>query len=106
MDSSQWEILRQAWLEGKDGCLPAREQAKAWALREVWKEDGKGEHGMKTYLLPSWGNQVEVRQVRRPLVSFLRVWKLIRIGFSVKGSYEDMGAPAAMTGQQRAAMAR
>eukprot|EP00973_Karenia_brevis_P011413 1546337-Karenia_brevis.AAC.1 len=39
---SAQDALRQAWLAGKEGGLSAREQAKAWALRELWLADGKG----------------------------------------------------------------
>ena len=30
--------LKELWLAGKDGGLSAREQLKAWALREAWQE--------------------------------------------------------------------
>ena len=30
--------------------LCGREQAKAWALREVWKEDGKTTYGMHAFV--------------------------------------------------------
>ena len=45
MAESSQDLLRSAWLEGKDGGLPGREQAKAWALREMWRDAGKAEHG-------------------------------------------------------------
>ena len=41
MAESSQDLLRSAWLEGKDGGLPGREQAKAWALREMWRDAGK-----------------------------------------------------------------
>ena len=44
------EDLRKLWLEAPPGKLAAREQAKAWALREMWVESGKSEHGMKAYI--------------------------------------------------------
>ena len=44
------ELLRTLWLEAKSGALTAREQAKAWALREAWRDSGKTEHGMCTYI--------------------------------------------------------
>ena len=44
------ELLRALWLEAKSGALPAREQARAWALREAWKDSGKAEYGMLTYI--------------------------------------------------------
>ena len=43
-------MLRAAWLEGRNGNLSALEQARAWALRAVWKEDGKPEYGMYSYI--------------------------------------------------------
>ena len=49
-EDSQQDLLREAWLDAKDGGLPGREQAKAWALREVWKHSGKGDYGMKTFI--------------------------------------------------------
>ena len=33
------EELRRFWLGGKEGALCGREQARAWALRAVWKEE-------------------------------------------------------------------
>ena len=45
MAESKQDLLRSAWLEGKDGALSGREQAKAWALREIWKGAGKADHG-------------------------------------------------------------
>ena len=44
------EALRSLWLEGKGGGLCGREQAKAWALREVWRSEEKGKHGMITFV--------------------------------------------------------
>lgn len=44
------QILRDAWQGGMDDRLCAREQAKAWALREVWREDGKSEYGLHTFV--------------------------------------------------------
>ena len=49
MSDTKQELLRSAWLDGKTGALPAREQAKAWALREIWRSDGKDDYGMHGY---------------------------------------------------------
>ena len=38
-------VLRDAWLGGQEDRLCAREQAKAWALREVWREEKKEKAG-------------------------------------------------------------
>lgn len=44
MDASQ-KTLAEAWLQApRSGTLSAREQAKAWALREVWRAAKKDPH--------------------------------------------------------------
>ena len=48
MAASKQDMLRSAWLDAKDDSLSGKEQAKAWALREIWRDAGKAEHGMKT----------------------------------------------------------
>jgi hypothetical protein len=40
------DTLRKLWLQAPEGKLCGREQAKAWALREMWKAEGKGNYGM------------------------------------------------------------
>jgi len=40
------EDLKTLWLHDQNGRLCAREQAKARALREVWREEGKVDHGL------------------------------------------------------------
>ena len=47
--SSQNE-LRSFWLEAPEGKLCGREQAKAWALREVWQEEGKAKYGVFSFI--------------------------------------------------------
>ena len=47
---SQESSLRSAWLGTADGRLCVREQAKAWALREVWQDEGKPAYGMFTWI--------------------------------------------------------
>ena len=41
------------WLEAPDGSLCAREQAKAFALREMWLAEGKSTYGMLASERPS-----------------------------------------------------
>ena len=50
MAESKQDMLRSAWLDAKDDSLSGKEQAKAWALREIWRDAGKADHGMKTYI--------------------------------------------------------
>ena len=47
---SAQEALRRSWLQGAEGRLSGREQAKAWALREVWREEGKAPYGLCTFV--------------------------------------------------------
>ena len=42
--------MEELWLYGQDGGLSAREQLKAWALREAWKEHNEGMYGMHTWI--------------------------------------------------------
>ena len=42
--------LQELWLGGKAGCFSAREQLKAWALREAWRQNNEGSHGMLTWI--------------------------------------------------------
>ena len=42
---SRQELLREAWVGGMVGCMSGQTQAKAWALREAWRD----EHGDTTY---------------------------------------------------------
>ena len=44
------EELAKLWLEAPEGSLCGREQAKAWALREVWKQEEKGTYGMLPFI--------------------------------------------------------
>ena len=37
-----------AWREA--GRFSAREQLKAWALREAWRQNNEGSHGMLTWI--------------------------------------------------------
>ena len=45
MAMSRQELLKEAWMGGREGNMSGQTQARAWALREVWRD----EHGEKTY---------------------------------------------------------
>ena len=49
MTSSQQEMLRKAWLEGRHGNLCARSEAMLWAVREVWRAEKRSLHGLQTF---------------------------------------------------------
>ena len=42
--------LRDVWWRAPEGKLCGREQAKAWALREVWRAEDKSDYGMLTFI--------------------------------------------------------
>ena len=50
MSDSQQDLLRKAWTEGRTGTLSALSEAKAWALREVWRSEGNGEWGLMKFV--------------------------------------------------------
>ena len=50
MEVRQQELLRAAWLGGRTGYLSAQSEARAWALREVWRASHESEHGMLTFI--------------------------------------------------------
>ena len=47
---SALQQLEKLWLASPEGKLRAREQAKAWALRETWVAEGKGQHGLYSFV--------------------------------------------------------
>jgi len=111
MDSQQQEMLRKAWHEGKEGCLPAIEQAKAWALREVWRSEGKGDYGMNSYIASKLRKQGRGKQgggspTGQAIGKFFSKIDEDVDWFPGKGNYENNGAPTTMTPQQRSAIAR
>ena len=42
--------MRALWLQAPEGKLCGREQAKAWALREVWRADRRSDYGMHLFV--------------------------------------------------------
>ena len=50
MAVSRQELLREAWLGGSEGTMSAQTEARAWSLREAWRDEGKPSYGMLTYI--------------------------------------------------------
>ena len=44
------DAMQKFWLHGKAGGLSAREQLKAWALREAWMDAKTGKFGVNTWI--------------------------------------------------------
>ena len=40
MSTDTQQLLQEAWLGGTEGNMSALSQARAWALREVWRKTG------------------------------------------------------------------
>ena len=108
------DLLSQVGLEGKAGSLPAREQAKAWALREVRRESGKSEHGMPTYIagkLQKTDAAGKLPTTRQESPSPDAVKKLFDTvdeddeWHPGKSTYENTGAPALLSKANRAVIA-
>ena len=50
MTTEDAPALEKLWLEARTGTLAPWSEAKAWALREVWKAMNKGStHGLNTF---------------------------------------------------------
>ena len=47
---SRQQELKELWLAGPQAQLCALEEAKAWALREVWQADCRGAYGMHAFI--------------------------------------------------------
>ena len=106
MDESKQDMLRSAWLGAKEGSLSGKEQAKAWALREIWRDADEADHGMKTYIAGKLKKQGGGAPSSEAVRQFFEKVDADDAWFPGKANHDDVGAPSVMTGQQRAALAR
>ena len=100
------ELLRQAWVQGRTGYLSALSEAKAWALREVWRSEGKGERGLMTFVAQRV-TKIGGGNPQQPAISkfFAKVdndpdW------FPGKSNQEQHGPRTALSGQAKNAIAQ
>ena len=105
MSDSQQALLRSAWLDAKDGPLSGREQAKAWAMREIWKGDGKPKHGMLMYIAAKLKKKGGGSPSCPALHQLFAKVDADDDWFPGKANYDDVGRLPVMTRQQRAALA-
>ena len=106
MGDSKQILLRSAWLDAKKGSLSGREQAKAWALREMWRDDGKSDHGMLPYIAGKLKKKGGGSPSSSAVFQFLAKVDADDDWFPGKANYDDVGVGPVMTAQQRAALAR
>ena len=50
MAGPRQDVLREAWLGGRPGELSALAEARAWALRECWRDQHESDYGMLSYI--------------------------------------------------------
>ncbi len=106
MAESKQDMLRSAWLDAKDSSLSGNEQAKAWALREIWRDAGKADHGMKSYIAGKLKKQGASAPTSEAVRTFFEKVDADDDWFPGKQNYDNMGTPSVMTGPQRSALAR
>ena len=105
MDGSLQELLKRAWTEGRTGHLNAWSEAKAWALREVWRDTHKSDHGLGTHVAG------KLRKVGGGAPSGEAVMKLFRKidadpeWFPGKSLQEEFGPSPVLSGTKRHAIA-
>ena len=82
MSETGTELLRKAWTEGgRPGELAAWSQAKVWALREVWRSDGKKEYSVLTSIpIHSIPIHVKQRSTQRSHSTMSEAEGLTRLG--------------------------
>ena len=106
MGSSQQELLEEAWLGGRTGNLSALSEAKAWALRETWRESGKSGYGMLTFI------SKRVKKIGGGCPSHSAISQLLekidadRDWFPGKSRQERHGPQSAITPTKQAIVAR
>ena len=71
--------LQEAWLGAADGRLCPREQARAWALREVWQEEGKASCGLLAFVASkAWEEEVGAPLEQPSTTDTMRGWGVER----------------------------
>ena len=106
MSDSHQEVLRKAWTEGRAGTLSALSEAKAWALREVWRSEGNSDWGLMNFVAERV-EKIGGGNPQQPAISkfFAKVdndpdW------FPGKSVQEHNGPPPALSGQAKNAIAQ
>ena len=106
MAESKQDMLRSAWLDATDNSFSGKEQAKARALREIWRDAGKADHGLKYYIAGKLKKQGGGAPTSEAVRKFSEKVDADDDWFPGKANYDNMGTPSVMTGPQRAALAR
>ena len=104
--ATQQEVLEIAWTKGAVGYLPPWEEAKAWALREVWRSEYDSEYGLLAYVA---GKVVKTGGGRPSPAAIFQLYAKIDADtswFPGKRAQERHGPVPVLTGVKRSAIAR
>lgn len=106
MATSCQELLKKAWLSGRDGHLSALSEARAWALREVWRDDKKPEYGMLTYIAGKLKKVNGGRPTPQALGQMFAKIDSDPLWYPGKSIQETFGPPSAITPTNQAIVAK
>ena len=98
--------LKDLRLGGKDGSLSAREQLKAWALREAWRQQNDGVYGMHTWIAERLTKNGGWQPTKNSVKEFLEKVDTDQEWFPGKQYGEQRGRKRVLTGAKALAVER
>ena len=104
--ATQQAVLEAAWKRSAVGYLPAWEEAKAWALREVWRSDHETDYGLLAYVA---GKVVKTGGGNPSPAAICKLYAKMDADpawFPGKSSQERHGPAPVLTGVKRTSIAR
>ena len=106
MSDTHQELLRKAWTEGRAGTLSALSEAKAWALREVWRSEGNCDWGLVKFAAERVTNVGGGNPHPPALSKFFAKVDKDPDWFPGKSAQEQCGPAPALSGQAKNAIAQ
>ena len=106
MDDSLQDLLKKAWHGGRKGHLSPLSEARAWALREIWRDAGKPDYGMLTYIAGKVRKQGGGNPTHSAMSQFFAKVDADPQWFPGKSLQEQFGPPSVITPRNQAIVAR
>ena len=106
MDDSLQDLLKKAWHGGRQGYLSPLSEARAWALREIWQEEGKPDYGMLTYIAGKVKKNGGGNPTQQAMSKFFAKVDADPEWFPGKSLQEQFGPPSVITPRNQAIVAR
>ena len=106
MDDKLQELLKQAWTQGRTGHLSAWSEAKAWALREVWRETHTSDHGLGTHVAGKLRKVGGGQPTGEAVMKLFRKMDADADWFPGKSLQEEFGPAPVLSGIKRHAIAK